>query len=211
MTTAANAQLRLGILGGLNFADIKVTDGQGTSMITTFGFGGIMDININEYIGIALEPMYLQKGAAFEAGDNPNEHPPGELHSNFIEMPVLLKVSFGDRVRPYVLAGPCIGYRLSSDIEVEIEGLTLEGDMKDVTKDLDFGVTLGVGITVPVQNIFLFLESRYTLGLTNRTAGGTVDLGTGSVSIPVEFTEDEDDFKSRGFQVMLGAMIPIGQ
>jgi hypothetical protein len=181
MTLPASAQLNVGVLGGLNVATLSVDpdDGLDISNRTGFGFGGVVDISLGEMLVLHLEPMFLQKGAEI---DNV------KVKASFIDVPVLIKYAFGSgQAKPYVMAGPNIGFLLSAKADDE--------DIDEVLKSLDFGVDFGAGVSFPMGNNSLFVEGRYALGLSN--------------------LNDDPDFpdgkiKTRGIQIFAGITFPLG-
>jgi len=93
--------------------------------------------------------------------------------------------------RPYVMAGPSLGFLLSAKYDFK-DGP--EYDAKDETKGLDLGVGLGGGVSIPRGDKTFFAEARYVLGLTN-----------------INDESDESTVKNRGLQVLVGATIPLGK
>jgi hypothetical protein len=194
MALPAGAQVHLGVLGGLNLASCDVDPLEGgmeISNLTVFGFGGVLDYDLNEFITLHLEPMYLQKGAK-------GDWDIFELESKlaYIEIPVMLKYAFGtSEIKPYVIAGPTIGYLLSGKGKVSGGGYSEEEDIKDETKSLDFGIGFGAGVSVAMSNNSIFLEARYALGLTN---------------INDDPDDPDTDVKTKGIQIFAGITFPLG-
>ncbi len=189
----ASAQVNLGVLGGLNLAscDVDPLEEMEISNLTAFGFGCVLDYSLNEFITLHLEPMYLQKGTKgdwemFEL----------EFKLAYIEIPVMLKYAFGtSEIKPYVIAGPTIGYLLSGTMKMSGDGYSEEEDIEDETKSLDFGLCFGAGVSVPMSNNSIFLEARYALGLTN---------------INDDPDDPDTDVKTKGIQIFAGITFPIG-
>ena len=190
----AGAQIHLGVLGGLNLANINIDpweEEEDWSSRTAFGFGGVFDYGLSEHTVLTLEPMYLQKGATldFQGGD-------AEFKVAYLEVPVMFKYVFGAAgIRPYVMAGPTIGFNLSAEGETRWDGESETEDIKDETKSIDFGLGFGGGIYMPAGNNFIFVEARYALGLTN-------------------INDDPDnpdiDIKTKGIQIFAGITFPVG-
>lgn len=211
LTFPLGAQIRLGAVGGLNFADLETSGEPEVSTRTVFVIGTVLEIGLSRNFILHMEPMYIQKGGRVEAGEDITSDPGGRVKSSFIEFPIFLKVTYGSRIRPYVMAGPSIGYLLSSNIELDAFGLAFEGDMKEVTKRVDFGLGFGGGIAIPMGIFSVFLEGRYTVGLTNLQKGGTIEVSAGPLVVPIPFDEDESKYKNRGFQIMIGILYPLGR
>jgi len=83
--------------------------------------------------------------------------------------------------------------------------------MKDVTQKIDLGFGLGAGINFLLGNITIFVEGRYTHGLNNLQKGGVVEIKLDSTPImEITFDKNENKYKNKGFQVMLGVTFPLG-
>ncbi|MFC1725483.1 porin family protein [candidate division KSB1 bacterium] len=197
------AQNRVGIIGGLNSSTFKTDDESVYESRTFIGIGGVLDLALNKQVFLRLEPMYLQKGALQTDSD-----PEGKVKSSYLEIPLFLKYEFGGTVKPYLVAGPSIGFLLSSEIELEMSGITFKGDLKPVYKSIDIGFGLGAGIDYPVGNLSIFLETRYTFGMSDFNKGGSTDIKWGDVSQTVDIVDS--NVKNKGLQVMFGITFPFG-
>jgi len=120
-----------------------------------------------------------------------------------------LKAEFGDRIRPYFIAGPTIGFLIRSDLTVNVLGLGLNLDLNDVTESTNYGLTFGSGLRIPVDSFSIFVEGRYTMGMTDIFKEGTLKLGEGPVVLEELNIEDEKFMKTRGFQMMMGLSVPL--
>ncbi|MFC2164067.1 porin family protein [Acidobacteriota bacterium] len=199
-----------GLVGSLNFGELKIKNAEGvyrpTSSRTLFGIGGIISFELHKNVSLHLEPMYLRKGATILATRN---DPNWDLTMTFLEIPVFLKLSLGKTIRPYVLAGSTFGFLLSSKGEFTMDGEAFKGDLKDITKSLDVGLGFGVGVSFPLGKTLVFVEGRYTLGMTDLFKAGTVVWKSGDTTIPGEGLEGNEMF-TKGFQVLVGFTIPLG-
>lgn len=205
----------LGIIGGLNFADMHFPNNQGPDAqeISTrlgFGIGAVLDIRLSENIFVRIEPMYLQKGGKIEEGSDPVNQPEGQINSSSIEIPILIQYTFGNRIKPYLIAGPTVGYNLESDIEFDLMGLKFEGDLKEVTETFDLGLTFGGGVQVPVGFGIIFLEGRYTYGLLNQRKSGTITVSSNGFEFEMDSDKEENKYTNRGFLLLAGISIPLG-
>ena len=100
----------------------------------------------------------------------------------------MLKFAFGSGdTKPYVMAGPTFGYLLSAKQD--------ETDIKDDVKSIDFGLTFGGGVSLPMGNNTVFVEGRYTLGLSD---------------INDDSGPDADKIKTKGIQIMAGITFSLG-
>lgn len=215
---AGAQQYYVGAVGGLNSADMDLVyatgEDQVTASRTVLGIGGIFGLRLNKNVCLELQPLYLQKGGTDKA-DQVN--PDIEWKYSFLEVPTFAKVTFGQEIRPYVMAGPTFGFLLSAEAEGEVGGVvsgqalrTYKADLKDVTKSLDFGLGFGAGLIVPIGANIVFVDGRYTLGLVNILQGGTIKWKLGEDVIEGQVSEGAE-LSTRGFQIMVGAAFPIGE
>jgi Outer membrane protein beta-barrel domain len=205
-----NAQHRVGVVGGLNFADAEVEiirQSADVSSRTLFGLGGVVDLRLSKNFGLHLEPMYLQKGGASK------DIQPGvdfRLKSSYVELPIFFKAEFGNTVRPYLMAGPSVAILLRADLEAELGGIVFKGDAKDATESVDFAAAFGAGVSYPLGRSAIFLEGRYFLGFTNNIKGGTFEVAAGPLVEELTWNKETDKLKNRGFQIMAGVTYALG-
>jgi opacity protein-like surface antigen len=186
----AEAQHHIGFTGGLNLAKISVepedpdTD---IANLVAFGVGGVLDLRLAENVALHLQPLYLQKGAKDgSAGSD------AKIKLAYLEVPALVKIAFGtSTAKPYIMAGPSLGFLLSAKSTDEGES----ADIKEFFKDIDFGLAFGAGVSFPAGNNAIFVEGRYGLGLSN-----IAKLEEG----------EEGSIKTRGIQFMAGVTFPLG-
>jgi hypothetical protein len=209
LSTSASAQHRIGVIGGLNIANVDAEFDDATTEVsnkTVFGLGGVVDLRLNENFSLYMQPLYQQKGALVKDLQDKIEFP---FTFAFLELPVCLKAEFGSTVRPYLLVGPTVGYLLSADIEAEYSGLTFKGDLKEVTEKIDFGLGFGAGVSYPISTVSIFVEGRYVLGLVNMQKGGTFEISAGPIVKEITWDKDVDAYKNRGIQIMAGVTFAL--
>lgn len=206
----AMGQTQLGVIAGLNLANISLdpSDGVDLSNRTAFGVGAVAAFPLSPMFAIQLEPTYMQKGAGADFTEG-NEKYETTIKADYIDVPVMAKISFGESTtKPYIMAGPYIGFLLSAkqkldkatvdgqDVTDQIPSSEREQDIKDFVKSTDFGLNFGAGVSFPMGNNSLFLEAQYSLGLS-------------------DINDDPDDpdtkIKNKGIQVKAGIMFPLGQ
>ena len=194
MVLPAKAQVNLGVLGGLNIANVSVDpleEGLDLSSRTAFGFGGVLDFGLNESVALHLEPMYLQKGTKAVA-----DGVDIEFKVDYLEVPVMFKYAFGtSETKPYIMVGPTIGFNLNAKMKVSAGGFSDEEDIKDEIKSIDFGLGFGAGVSLAMGNNSIFVEARYAIGLTN---------------INDDPDDPDTDIKTKGIQIFAGITFPLG-
>jgi hypothetical protein len=216
LVLAANAQnFYYGLEGGVNFADLDLKASSGTDQLTSsqtgFAFGGIFGHTLNNTLSLEVEVMYLQKGATQMANStNPNI----DIYMSVLEIPLFVKASFGDAVRPYVKAGPSLGFILSSEAETEYGGTvagqsvqTYQADLNNVLKNIDVGLSIAAGVSFLVGNSRLFIEGRYSQGLVDLYKGGQIEWRSGDDVLMVEANEAAELY-TKGIQLMVGITFP---
>ena len=202
-----SGQIRIGVVGGASLADYKSNDNAEHSMRTGFAIGGVLDFELTEIVGLRLEPMYIQKGGN---GEDASVQQKATLESSMIELPAFATLTWGVGTRPYLLAGPTVAVMLASDIKGEISGIPVQGDMKDVTERFELGFGVGGGFSHSFERMDAFLEARYLWGISDMMKGGQVELHSGSLSIPAYFDDEDDWYKHRGTQILVGVTVPVG-
>jgi hypothetical protein len=193
------AETHIGVLGGVNFATLHETPAEAGLFSTRslFEVGAVVDVGLGGRLSLRLEPMFLVKGSdiSFDLfGPTPAE-PNGAFRLSYVELPVLLSVSLSTGgVRPYLLAGPTIGYLTGAKAEAFASGKTQ--DVLSTFNRTDLGVSFGGGFSVPLGGALVFVEGRYSLGLKN-ILKDTTDTQGGTL-------------KTRGVQVAAGVTFRLG-
>ena len=213
---AAAQKVNVGLTGGVNFADINLTAPDGsdllTTSITTPAFGVTFDLELTNYLYLDAGLMYMQKGAIQKATQS---SPDASLRVNMLEVPVFLKATLGNKVKPYIKAGPTFGLVLTSQGEAKQTepgpgpSKTYKADYNDVLGSFEFGLCAAAGIDFKVGNNMLFIEARYSAGITDIYKGGTAEWKSGDEVIKVEQSADTK-LTTKGIQVMVGIAFPIG-
>lgn len=203
------SKIRIGVLGGINSADIKSNSNQDKGTYIAPAFGLTTEFPVIHNLSVKVEPMYLKKGAKLMEGEDPMEEPEAHLKSSYLEVPVLFKYSFLEEITPYLFAGMTFGYQVDTKLDINFPGLETTVEMKDVTENFEFGISLGGGLEVPINSINLFFDCRYNIGLTNMQKTGTVMADVGGVQIPVDYDKVENGYKNRGIQLLIGVAYSI--
>jgi hypothetical protein len=211
------AQVQLGLQAGANFGDVTLDPtpvGVETSNKTGFLFGGVLFYSFSPIVGLQIEPAYVQKGAKAdqtETDEGMTLKLERTLNADYLDIPVLLKASFGDGpVKPYLLAGATVAFLLG-DANFEIDKLTLNGqdvlsmlpselkeELKKVdVKSTDFILNFGGGVIIPLGQVNIFAEAQYNLGLSDVN------------DEELEPGEQETTIKSTGIQIKAGVLFPL--
>jgi hypothetical protein len=194
----SEAQIRIGILTGLNLGSITTPD-EFLSLpniklynLNGFTIGFIGEFTLTNTIRLQIEPRYIQKGQKSELID-PKFTSKIISTFDYLELPILVKAEFGESdFRPFVLAGPNIGFLLSISSEAFYDGQSvLVNTSKKGYKANDFALDFGAGVEYKITSILSLSSSiRYSLGLLN------IHIGP----VPV---------KTRGTQIFIGCLFSL--
>lgn len=155
----ANAQVALGIKGGLNFANIDADEAFGDpDSKTGYHFGIFLEAGLG---GINLQPelLFSAKGAE-------------DVDLSYIEVPILLKKNFAKVLNVHF--GPQFGFLTKAEgtsIEI-VNGNATETkiDIKDQMKSADLSAVVGAGVNAPFG---LTAGARYVFGLSDINDDGS--------------------------------------
>ena len=175
MTISVFAQgISLGPIAGANYSTIKGLSGgaPGFKEKYLFGtqFGAAVNIGVNEMFSVQPEFIFAQQGGIVESTEKPIKL---TIKNNFINVPVLAKVTFGkaESIKVFAAAGPYGGYWLSSKTKkVEDGAVTQDGEVtlnSEANNRFDYGFAFGAGLGFPVGPGSLNLDLRYNLGLAD--------------------------------------------
>lgn len=193
---------KMGVLGGINIANMDAEEEDYKSVIG-MGAGAVVDVPLNESLYLCFQPMYLQKGAKEEETEQ-------EVTTTFqttlayLEVPVYLKLFLGSSdTRPYLFAGPTVGYLFSSNLNIDAPGLNQDIDTKELSESIDYGLIIGAGIEFTIGQNFVFFDCRYNYGLADIFKGGRL------VILGVEQQLPDEEIKTKGIQVFVGISFPL--
>ncbi|MGM9509271.1 porin family protein [Larkinella sp. GY13] len=194
--------LSIGIRGGVNallneYAPGGDLDGVGGASETAPGFTGGLVINygLGNVFSIQPEILYTRRSAKF-AGEVEGQKFSLQVSANAIEVPLLLKLSFGRKTRFFVNAGPYVAYGLDARYKFVVDGETLADEKRTLTSDdarLEYGVTGGLGVSIPAGPGRLLIEGRYNYS-----------LGTDADPQPAEYVSQQVATFSLGYVFPLG-------
>jgi hypothetical protein len=209
------AQVQLGLQAGTNLGDFKLDPsepGVETGMRAGLLFGGVLFYGFSPLLGLQVEPAYVQKGATVDITQTEQGMTvklEGNLTADYLDIPVLLKASFGEGpVKPYLVAGATLALSLG-DATLEYDKATIDG--QDVTnqipssereqklkvKSADFILDFGGGVIIPAGQVTIFIEAQYNLGLSDVN------------DEPTSPGEPEMTIKSTGIQIKAGVLFPL--
>ncbi|MBD3239385.1 MAG: outer membrane beta-barrel protein, partial [Chitinivibrionales bacterium] len=166
----------------------------------TFGFG--------RYFAIQPELLYHRMGKEYALRQAANIFNL-EIRSDYLTIPVLFKLNLpsNDKFRPNFFVGPHLSFTLNSEVDglneipdtLDLGFLDRVGrddDVDDETRNVDVGVTVGVGLDIKVGPGFVVVDARYMRGFID-------------VFDTDEVTNNAEEIKNQGFAIMAGYTYPF--
>jgi opacity protein-like surface antigen len=178
--TVLNAQnIALGIKVGGNLSSFYGKDMPVSYKFKPgFAFGFISSFKAGNHFYLQPELNYEQKGGKHHlTGANAGLTWDSEstFKSNYLTMPILVKLSLGQKESFFLLFGPHIGFLLKATERYVVTdpstGDVVSDDGSDITKNCnktDFGFTAGGGTTFKLSgNLKLFVDARYFMSFNS--------------------------------------------
>jgi hypothetical protein len=143
-----------------------------------FGYGGglVANFALGKHFSFQPEVLYTREGLTYKSAEQKVS-----AFANIIQVPLLLKYSFGESNRGlFVNVGPYGNYIINGVINFGSEKMT-EKPEKTI---IDYGVAGGLGVAIPAGPGRLLIEARgtYYLGSTEKT-DESIKFLTGVVSV----------------------------
>lgn len=203
----AFAQVTLLPKVGFNVANVRFDDGDfrrilpPMSINTRARAGFVMGLGANLPIdklwSVQTELLYISKG--FAADDRNIE---GQYSLNYLEIPLLIKATFGNReLSFYGNGGLSLGYLLGGRVKggwnddddynekIDFEDNSLVLNEVDANR-IDIGLNLGGGISFEAGGFPMFVDLRYNAGL-------------------VDYDQEAEPSKNRSFALTFGTKLPL--
>lgn len=165
----------VGIGGGITMASIDFQPGVDTKNISQ-AFGGVAIRYLSEKnLGLIAELNYSQVGWQETFKEYPNLAYSRTM--NYVEMPFLTHIYFGNKVRFFINLGPKIGFLISESEKMNdaLKAYLSSGEMsntfvthqyyRDAEKKFDYGIMLGGGLEFRTGVGNFALDGRYYFGL----------------------------------------------
>lgn len=206
-SASSQVPIRLGVVAGINYAKDYLSNEQ-SNFGTRIGFisGGLIEVEVSDNLYIQVEPRYTQSGRIegyFFVGGvaEPTIVGTGDrvFKLDYLQIPLLLKTNLSKtRLRPFVFAGPNIGYLISGKAEwegydVRQVGMDPSLDVKNEYESLDISFDLGAGLEYQISaDMAVLADVRYSAGLNK------INNDNSGISI-----------RSGGIQVLAGILYGI--
>ena len=148
------------LLTGMNLSNFRGTED--TPWNFKMGFqGGIgIEFDLSNKMLVEFNVLYMKKGSVDRSMS------PYKKHAlNVISVPVLIRAKLFNGSSPFVAAGIEFANKLSYNLKEQVNEPV---DLSGTIKGLDFGIIFGGGYEIELEEeLFLFFELRYHLGLRN--------------------------------------------
>ncbi|MBO0932378.1 porin family protein [Fibrella aquatilis] len=211
VTTASFAQVQVGVRGGATWSNVSEPSLlQNLPVQPEFSPGPtgaiFLEVPLSERVSFRPEVAFVQKGFLLREGTSLNlgilDIPIGArvaYQIQSIQTPLLLKVNLSDGpVKPYIFAGPAVGYAFDGRIRTRATALFTTKNM-DVPLGIggainhwDFSGVGGLGLSADMGAGKFFVEARYDYGFTRQLQVPLVNLPvrnrTVGVSVGYAFT-----------------------
>jgi hypothetical protein len=157
-----------GVKGGVTFGDVpSILDeldepGANTALRVGYAAGGFLAIRFGGGFSIQPEVLFTQKGVKIEVSES-GATGDFKYKADYLDIPVLARLTFGKGIRGYVFAGPSFDIKLNAKMSIGFLGESEEQDVSDDVEDFEFALAFGGGIELGP----LLLEARWSEGLTN--------------------------------------------
>ena len=159
-----------------------------------FGGGIAFDYYLRDDVAISIQPTFVQKGADLVWERSKVELARVEFRSDYLSIPLALKITQTSRNRMYAHGGIDFNFLLGA--ERTENGVTENFD--NGFKDFEFAASFGVGGLIAVGNNYIMIEGRYSQGLSNISND---DLTPNN---------DTTSVKNTGLSLIVGWLFQIG-
>ena len=165
--------VRLGIKGGINYANQNGTDitvnssNYDSEAITSYHAGLVAEIKLSDGFAIQPELLYSTQGANYKNGVNEFKNELG-----YLSIPVVAKIYLSNSLS--LELGPQASFLLSERDNV---------NFKD-SETFEFAAVGGLGLNITKN---LFIQARYGLGLTEASKNADIKNSTFQVSAGIMF------------------------
>lgn len=139
-----------------------------------FSAGLTFQYHLGKVISLQSGLSYDRKGSEFNFyATDVNGNPLGTITSrtkwDYLALPILCRTSFGNKKHFFINAGPYFGYLVQQGTVTFGDNIATRHERNNARiKQVDFGVSAGLGYNVPLSKKLMFsVELRNNLGLYN--------------------------------------------
>lgn len=159
-------QATFGIKAGANIANANFDSGTSVTIkpdaLVGFYAGAFARLGVSSQFAIQPELLLSMQGFKWNLdglfGEEVEDVGETTIQNLYLNLPIMLRFAATDAL--HLEAGPQVGLLLSSEAKAD----SGSGDLEDTFEDLDFGVNIGAGYTLPLG---LSIDARYNFGLAD--------------------------------------------
>ena len=172
----SNAQIKLGLTGGLNLTNVNVKDAAGTVKGRAGFFIGPTVKFTLPIVGLGIDASAVYDQREGKIGEGSAEQ---TIKSQSIQIPINVRygMGLGDLLEVFAFAGPQFGFNVGSNKKIE------EWDTEWTLKSANLSANLGIGLTV-LSHLQAKFNYNFALGKTGEVkpleAARSVIKDTGS-------------------------------
>lgn len=191
------SRVYLGAHGGVDLSRVVFTP----SVLQSFNVGGNAGLNFRyveeKHFGFIVEANWEQRGWKDSFEDLPYKY---SRTVNFIQVPFLAHIYFGNRGKFFINAGPSVSFVLGESTNTNFDVSTVGGNpdfdnritwqyFAPVHQKIDYGISGGIGgeFSLNPRNS-LYLEGRFYYGLDHLLKSGRTENIRGSNSMTISLT-----------------------
>jgi hypothetical protein len=187
-TSSSSALIRLGVKGGINFADIRISNANDSLKVAYKRTPGVIlgasaDVAIAPSVGLRTELLYVNRSTKYDVKDARGVVTgSGTLKLNEMTLAPFLELRYPlpGGLMPFLEVGPEIGLRTLLKANQGGQNQTLE----QTWKKGNFSVNAGAGIIIPVGPAGdITLDGRYNFGVVNLHSSGPMKLNTNGIQL----------------------------
>lgn len=183
--------------GGVDFSRIFFTP----SVNQTFNIGGNLGATFRyieeKHFGFIVEANWVQRGWKENFENLPYNY---SRTANYIEIPFLAHIYFGNRGKFFFNAGPSVSFMIGESTSSNFDVKTISNNpdfsnrityqyMQEVAGKVDYGIQAGLGGEYNINpNNSIYLEARFYYGLGNMLKSGRTENIRGSNSMTISLS-----------------------
>ncbi len=192
-----SSRVYLGAHGGIDLSRVTFTPGVSQSFL----LGGNAGLNFRyieeKHFGFIVEANWEQRGWKEDFEDLPYSY---SRTVNYIQIPFLAHIYFGNRGKFFIKAGPSISFVLSESTSANFDYNNV-GNISDldshityqyalpVHQKVDYGISGGIGGEFSINpHNSLYLDARFYYGLANILKSGRTEPVRGSNGMTISLS-----------------------
>jgi hypothetical protein len=203
----------MGLIVGVDQNTLSVLDDVGAEIGTdgrfSWNIGALIEVGLTETLSLSLAPAYQHGGAKLLLAEaTGGENPDYDSRLSFVEVPLFLRFNLPGRIKTYLAIGPTLAVPLDSKLEADISSIHMEGDAAEIIGGLNLGLAAAAGIRHQVGPRAVFLEARYTHGMSDLLTSGTVEFKADALRMTSDLPDLGEMF-TRSLRIQVGLTFPL--